>query len=107
MIVNKTLQDAQTATGNGAEVDVGTCANLTIYVTSAGTTSGGTIQVETSDVPGYAGTWSPVGAALNASASSPDKKIHTVLTGPLKIVRARIATTITGGGTITVRIIGN
>ena len=95
------LQDAQT-TGNGNTLAIPPSFNNHTFIVTAlvGTTSGA-VTIETSNDPSDAGTW---------AAIVPDKSITNPLTvaasadllipysGRLNIVRARISTTIAGGG---------
>lgn len=79
-------------------------ANCTATFTSEGTTSGGTIILEESDLPSYTGTWSQI---LNQAASDftgGAKKAAHIQIGAGMWFRARVATTITGGGTVTVTL---
>jgi hypothetical protein len=78
----------------------------TVYLTSIGTTSGGTITIEEADwdplsgVP-YGGTWSIVGTAINASAFTGGATLATRLpVGAYGFLRVRISGAITGGGTV-------
>lgn len=80
---------------------------LTLYLTSIGTTSGGTIAFEESDYDGnvdfpYTGTWSQITAAITASSFSGSAQFayHTTAPAIYSYVRVRIASTITGGGSI-------
>lgn len=94
-------------------IDVQGLTNLTFYLIGYGTTSGGTITFEestpdpaTSNQP-YGGTWSIIGSATNASDVSSDKQKAIRLTaGAYDTVRARISGAITGGGTISVVLVG-
>lgn len=105
--VDQLLLDAKTATTTVFPVyDFKGCLQVTFYVRSNGTTSGGTLVLETALTKDYAGTWAPLATTINASASSADKTLITQVLGPLRWVRARIATTITGGGTLSVEAVG-
>lgn len=108
-----TLIEKQTATQASQPIDVSGNRYLTVYAMGYGTTSGGTYIIEESvDDPTtkqtFSGTWAPVGAALNASAVSAGLQIATHLTvGAYSRVRVRIATTITGGGTISIVLVAD
>lgn len=80
---------------------------LTLYLTSIGTTSGGTIAFEESDYAGnidfpYSGTWSQITTAITASSFSGGAQFayHTTAPAIYSYVRVRISATITGGGSI-------
>lgn len=101
----------------GPWVDVRGCANITFYQSSTGTTSGGTIVVEECapkdidqepPIPFGAGTgdYSAIGSASNASDTSAGKQkaIH-ITNAAYFFVRARVATAITGGGSVTVGLV--
>lgn len=87
--------------------------DLTTYVISDGTVSGGsvTMQEATYDpqVPGgtggYADTWATIGSAITPVTDSVVATHHTA--GAYHWVRARIDTAIAGGATVTVVLIGN
>lgn len=101
----QTLQSAAT-TGNGGILFVGgQSGTITINLQSNGTTSGGTVTIEEAyyDVNGpvYAGTWSAI-AAIAASGFTGTAQSVLRSTGAYWAVRARISSTITGGGTVTV-----
>lgn len=78
----------------------------TVFLTSVGTTSGGTITIEEADwdplngVP-YGGTWSIIGTATNASAFTGGATLAVRLpVGAYSYLRVRISGAITGGGTV-------
>lgn len=87
--------------------------HLTFYLIGYGTTSGGTVTYEEStddpdtDQP-YGGTWSIIGSANNASDVNSGKQKATHLTvSAYSRVRARISDAITGGGSISVVLVGS
>ena len=94
-------------------VDVRGLKAIALYLMGHGTTSGGTITYEestddptTSDTI-YGGTWSIIGSANNASDVTAGKQKATHLTvGAYHRVRARISDAITGGGSISVVLVG-
>lgn len=102
-----------TTTGNGGIIiPRGLCARLTVVLQSNGTTSGGTLQIEEAyfdpNTDGtYTGTWSAVGAVINASSFTGGAQSVVHVVGSFWAVRCRIATTITGGGTVSVWAWGN
>jgi hypothetical protein len=109
VLLNQKIDDETTSQG----VDVQGLSNLAFYLIGNGITSGGAITYEEStddpahsDTP-YSGTWSPIGSAVNASDVSQDKTKATHLTvGAYHRVRARISDAITGGGSISVVLVG-
>jgi hypothetical protein len=83
----------------------------TVYLTSVGTTSGGTITIEEANwdpltgVP-YGGTWSIIGTATNASALTGGATLAVrVPVGLYSYLRVRISGAITGGGTISAALV--
>ena len=94
-------------------IDVQGLTCLVLYLIGYGTTSGGTITYEestddpsVSDTP-YGGTWSIIGTANNASDVSGGKQKATHLSvGAYHRIRARISDAITGGGSISVVLVG-
>lgn len=105
------LQAAQT-TGNGNVLSIPPSFNShSFMITAASGTTSGAVTIETSNDPGLTGTW---------AAIVPDKSIANPLTvvagadlliaytGRLNAVRARISTTIAGGGSpsVTVNYVG-
>ena len=91
-------------TGSGILMIKGQCARLTVVLESTGTTSGGAVTIEEAyydpnDDP-YAGTWSAIGTAINASAFTGGAQLVTHALGSFWAVRIRVSSNITGGGTI-------
>lgn len=78
--------------------------DCTAVFTSEGTTSGGTIILEESDLPSYTGTWSQI-LSQAASGFTGDAKLAAhIQIGAGMWFRARISASITGGGTATVTL---
>ena len=100
------LQKAQT-TGNGnvAPRRLGLGYEHKFHITGNGTISAGAIQLEESDDPDYTGTWAPIGSPIDLVPLSGNKKQTVSVQGQLKAVRARITTNVTGGGTVSVKLI--
>lgn len=101
-----TLQSAAT-TGNGTAVDVSKAtAGVTIYCEGTGTITSGVITIEESRDTATAGAWSSLttitGTNITAGAV---EAVH--LTGVYIAVRARISTTIGGGGSVTCELLAN
>ena len=107
------LQAAATATGDGGILLLrGQCGRVTIALQSVGTTSGGTVQIEEAyydpDGPVYAGTWSALGTAIAASSfTGGAQTVVHIQDYSIWALRVRVATTITGGGSVTVWAWGN
>jgi len=109
------LHDAATVSAQGGILYImGHCERLTVVVQGTGTTSGGTIQIEEAYYdkdfgrdPVYGGTWSAVGAVINASTVTGGAQSVVHVVGSFWAVRVRIVTDITGGGSITVWAWGN
>lgn len=103
---------ASATTANGILYLEGRCSSITVVLQSTGTTSGGTIQIEEAyytpqDQP-YSGTWSALGSAINASAfTGGAQKITHIVDTSAWAVRVRIATDITGGGSVSCVAWGN
>lgn len=100
------LQAAATTGGGNILAIPPSFNNHTFMVTAATGVTAGAVTIETSNDPNYAGTW---------AAIVPDKSIANPLTvavaellvpysGRLNFVRARISTTISGGGAPSVTV---
>lgn len=80
--------------------------NICVYLTSHGTTSGGTILIEEADFDPnqgaliYSGTWSVVGTVLASAFTGDQQLAFHVSPNAYSAVRVRISSAITGGGTI-------
>ena len=95
------LQNAASSTGNGSEFDCrGLDGHHILTVIGTGTISAGGVTWEEALSSGYAGTWRPLAAEILPVA---DTVVAAVYDGPLRFVRARISTAVTGGGSVTVR----
>lgn len=89
------LQVAAT-TGNGQAMACPASAKEhSFYIFAASGVTGGAIQIESADDPNFSGTWAPLGAPIAVVAST---EIIFNYTGSLIAVRARVSTTISGGG---------
>jgi hypothetical protein len=95
-------------TGTSIPVAVHGRDSLAFYFKSNGTTTGGTLVIEEADYdpavdPTYAGTWSQIGATINANDFTGTKQLAVHISpNAYSTVRVRIATDVTGGGTVTV-----
>ena len=104
------ILDRQTATTAVPQVIncYNTARDVSVTFTSEGTTSAGALVIEESDQSPYTGTWSQIGATVNASAfTGGAKQVIHVRLGAGIFLKVRIATTITGGGTVTVTVTGS
>jgi hypothetical protein len=105
--VRSVLLDAVT-TGAG-QFDASAYSSLTFYLQSNGTTSGGVITLEEADWDAhggtpYTGTWSSI-TTINASSFTGSVQLAYHLSpAAFGNVRARVSSTITGGGTVTVTL---
>jgi hypothetical protein len=107
LIDTKTLA---AGTGTSRAINVEGRDELVFYFTSVGTTSGGILRIEeayfnANTEPVYAGTWSQIGADVLASAftGTAQQAVH-ISPNSYSYVRVRIATDITGGGTVSVAL---
>lgn len=83
----------------GALAKVIDCTSLTlvaIYLRGTGTVTGGTIQIEEASEQDYAGTWAPIGAAINANTLTDKELVTHLAVGAYAYIRVREATAITG-----------
>lgn len=105
----KLLTAAITAANTGTSIPINVQGRdgLVFYFTSTGTTSGGTLKIEEAyyDDPGpvYSGTWSQIGPTINANdfTGGAQQAVH-VSPNAYRNVRVRVATDITGGGSVSV-----
>jgi hypothetical protein len=89
------------AVGAGG-VTLGGARDVTIYVnTSNATVSAGVVTIEEADDAAYAGTWSVIQAVTPVQNSN----IAVHLSGVYKALRTRISTAVTGGATVSTRIV--
>ena len=79
--------------------------DVTVTFTSEGTTSGGTIIIEESDLPSYTGTWSQLLSQAASGFTGTVKLCAHIELGAGLWVRARVSSAITGGGTAIVSIV--
>lgn len=106
MVRDEVLQAAGSTTGAGSVVDLGAAhSDVTVYVIGTGTITGGSVQVETAYTPGYSGSWAAVGSAVTNAALTGGKTAIVQAKGPLRCVRANIASNITGGGSIEAHVV--
>lgn len=98
-----TLQSAATS-GNGTAVKMdGQLRGLTFYIEASGTITAGAVQIEEARAADWSGTWAAVGSPVTLATNT----VAVVRsTASFNAVRARISTGLTGGGTVTVEVIG-
>jgi len=97
------LQDA-TTTGSGNIVcPPTTFRNHQMLITVPAGVTAGAIQPETADDPTYAGTWAPIGGGPVAIPAASSTGLIE-FTGIYKAIRARITTTVSGGGSPSVTV---
>lgn len=80
--------------------------DLTFTFTSAGTTSGGTLLIEESDVPSATETWSLLYTESASAFSGGIKQAIHIRIGAGMWVHVRVSSNVTGGGTATVTVTG-
>lgn len=98
-------------TGTSAAINVHGRDEVTVYFQSTGTTSGGTLVIEEADYdpsvdPVYSGTWSQIKPTVNASdfTGGAQQAVH-ISPNAYSNLRVRVATDITGGGSVSVTAI--
>lgn len=103
----KYLLDRQTATQSSTPYQClgSNHRDVTVTFTSEGTTSGGTIIIEESDLASYTGTWSQLYSQAASGFTGGAKLCLHIELGAGAWVRARISAEVTGGGTATVSIL--
>lgn len=91
-----TLQNNQT-TGNGLAVASPAMAmeHSFLILGNAGVAAGAIQIEEAASDPNFGGTWAPMGSPITVVANA---EVAFHFTGALVFVRARISTTISGGG---------
>jgi hypothetical protein len=95
--------------GTGGPIQVQAQDELVFYLTSSGTTSGGTIIIEEADYdpngPVYAGTWSQIASIAASTFTGGAQVAYHVSPNAYGFVRARISSAITGGGSISITLV--
>lgn len=92
--------------GQSQVLEFPSSAYVTIYLTSIGTTSGGTIVIEEADFAQktvmYGGTWGSITPSpISASTFSGGQQLPVhIMATPYGYLRVRISSPITGGGSI-------
>ena len=95
-------------TGTSQPIDYKSHGIVTFYLRSIGTTSGGIVLIEEADWDEkeqvYSGTWSQVASIAASSFTGGAQTAYHVTDSSYGYLRARISSTITGGGTIMVSL---
>lgn len=86
--------------------NLGSHKDVCITFTSEGTTSGGTIIIEESDLPSYTGTWSQLLSQACSGFTGGAKLCAHIQLGAGLWTRARVSSAVTGGGSATVTMSG-
>lgn len=102
------IMDAQSAlnalSSELSPADLGSVDELSFYIVFGAGTSAGAVQIESSHLTGYTGTWAAEGSPVAWVAAT---RVHKVsVAGVSFISRARISTGIIGG-TVDVYAVGN
>ncbi len=108
------LSKTGVTTGTSLATNVAGYTYLTVYYTSFGTTSGGTIILEEADYsddpatnPPYTGTWSQIESrSISSFTGSVTLAVH-LSPSAFAWVRVRISSDVTGGGSIMVVLRGH
>lgn len=100
-----TLQDAATTGAGNVVCPPMSFRNHTFTIATPTGVSAGAIQIESSDDPTYTGTWVAQGSPIVAVASA---EVGVSIVGIFTALRARVSTTISGGGapSVTVKYLG-
>lgn len=84
-------------------VDLGGARGVTVYISgSNATVSAGAVTIEEADDTAYTGTWSAIGSAITVVQNT-QTAVH--LPDVYKALRTRVSTAVTGGGTVSTRIV--
>lgn len=74
--------------------DLGNTRDVIYYIVGSAGVASGAVQIESSHLKGYTGTWAPEGAAITVTADT----VKTVrVSGAGFISRARVSTVLAGG----------
>lgn len=100
--INQKLIDAATASGTKGAVALDGARAVTVYVEgSNATVAGGVVTIEEASDPAFAGTWSKIQDVTVVQNTSTGVHLPDVYAA----VQARISTAVSGGATVTVRIV--
>lgn len=89
-------------TGTSQPIEIGANDELAFYFESIGTTSGGTVLIETASRQNYSGTWSTMQTVSASDFTGTAQKSYHFSPNAYAWVRVRVSSTITGGGSIVV-----
>lgn len=95
-VTKQVLHAAGASSGNGNVAECPYAEVITIVVTGTAGISAGAVQVETSDVNPYTGTWAPQGTPVSVIMAGATK-ITIQLSGPHNYLRLRISTNVVDG----------
>jgi hypothetical protein len=99
--LNQVVLSALT-TGTGTAVDLSQGARgVTVYVEASGTVTGGTVRIEEAGDTSFSGTWSAIQDVTPVTNSS----VAVHLPDCYAALRPRITSNITGGATVSVRVV--
>lgn len=94
-------------TGAGTAVTVPISSNqIHVNVRGAGTISSGVVTIEEASDPGYTGTWSVLYTVTGTTLSGGAEQVIHII-GTFNAIRARVSTTIAGGGTVSADMVSN
>ncbi len=93
-------------TGTGTAFPFNDCRQVNWEIVSDGTTSGGTVKIESASASDYSGTWNELDSLDASTISGGASYGNTTPMPPGGWVRARVSSNITGGGSITVKLNG-
>ena len=91
---------AQT-TGTGESIPINASKQAMWEVQGVGTITSGEVKIETAGTFDYTGQWNEIGSVLGTDISGGKSLGGTYPAPPGNFMRARISTTIAGGGTTT------
>lgn len=114
LLGDPTLGITGVTTGTSVPINVAGYTYLTVYYTSFGTTSGGTLILEEADYSDeplhdgpYAGTWSQIESRAASSFSASVTLAVHLSPAAYGWIRVRISSAVTGGGSAMVTMRGH
>lgn len=101
------LLNGQTGTVTTAAIDARGFSNITVYMIGAGTVSGGAVKISEAHAADYAGTWSDVDVTLTPTAVTGGAvQANSLPVGAYGFLRAQVTSAITGGGSLSLVLVG-
>ena len=100
------LFDHETAIQAFPAANAGGYASLTVYQTGVGTISAGTVLIEEAPTADYTGTWSLLLTLDATDVTGGATQATACPLGAYAYIRARISVTVTGGGDMSVFLVG-